>query len=69
MELNIKITNDDGRITTIMEKAFGNLWIKGPWICSGYLNISHSETHDNNGWFMTGDVATIDQGWIYANYR
>ena len=42
-------------------KAFGNLWIKGPWICSGYLNISHSEVHDNNGWFLTGDVASIDK--------
>ena len=41
-------------------KAFGNLWVKGPWICSGYLNISHSEVHDKNGWFLTGDVASID---------
>ena len=35
--------------------------MKGPWICSGYLNISNSETHLADGWFMTGDVATIDE--------
>ncbi|MBT7076663.1 MAG: AMP-binding protein, partial [Pelagibacterales bacterium] len=38
----------------------GNLWIRGPWICSGYLNIENSETHGEDDWFLTGDVATID---------
>ncbi len=59
--VKIKITNDNGDLLPHDGKAFGNLWIKGPWICSGYLNISHSEVHDKNGWFLTGDVASIDQ--------
>ena len=59
--VKIKITNDNGDLLPHDGKAFGNLWIKGPWICSGYLNISHSEVHDNNGWFLTGDVASIDK--------
>ena len=59
--VKIKITNDNGDLLPHDGKAFGNLWVKGPWICSGYLNISHSDTHDNNGWFLTGDVASIDE--------
>ena len=59
--VKIKITNDNGDLLPHDGKAFGNLWVKGPWICSGYLNISHSDTHDNNGWFLTGDVASIDR--------
>ncbi|MAI02463.1 MAG: long-chain-fatty-acid--CoA ligase [Rickettsiales bacterium TMED254] len=58
--VDIKITDDDGKELPRDGKCFGNLWVKGPWICSGYLNISNSDTHKDNGWFLTGDVATID---------
>ena len=58
--VELKITDDNG-ITLLNDgKAFGNLWIRGPWICSGYLNIEKSETHGEDDWFLTGDVATID---------
>ena len=59
--VKIKITDDNGSLLPNDGKAFGNLWVKGPWICSGYLNISNSEVHDKNGWFLTGDVASIDE--------
>ena len=58
--VDIKITNDAGTELKRDGKSFGNLWVKGPWICSGYLNISNSNTHLEDGWFLTGDVATID---------
>ena len=58
--VDIKITNDKGKELQRDGSSFGNLWIKGPWICSGYLNITKSDTHLNDGWFLTGDVATID---------
>ncbi len=59
--MKIKITNDNGEDLPHDGKAFGNLWVKGPWICSGYLNIPKSEVHDRKGWFLTGDVASIDE--------
>ncbi|MBF96929.1 MAG: 3-methylmercaptopropionyl-CoA ligase [Alphaproteobacteria bacterium MarineAlpha9_Bin4] len=59
--VKIKITNDDGEALPHDGKAFGNLWVKGPWICSGYLNMTNSDVHDENEWFLTGDVASIDQ--------
>lgn len=59
--VDIKIMDDERRELPRDGKSFGNLWVKGPWICSGYLNISNSETHEKDGWFLTGDVATIDE--------
>ncbi len=58
--VELKITDDNGITLPNDGKAFGNLWIRGPWICSGYLNIENSETHGDNNWFLTGDVATLD---------
>ena len=58
--VEIKITDENGITLPSNGKDFGNLWIRGPWICSGYLNIENSETHGKDDWFLTGDVATID---------
>jgi len=40
-------------------KAFGDLVIRGPWIARSYYKMPESERAD--GWFFTGDVATIDE--------
>ena len=39
-------------------KAFGDLLVRGPWIVSGYYKLAESPLKD--GWFPTGDVATLD---------
>ena len=41
-------------------QAFGQLKVRGPWVCSGYYKLEHSDAHDADGWFSTGDVATLD---------
>ena len=41
-------------------KAFGALKVRGPWIASGYFRMDQSSAHGADGWFDTGDVATID---------
>jgi acyl-CoA synthetase (AMP-forming)/AMP-acid ligase II len=39
----------------------GALQVRGPWICNDYYKLSGSaNTHTDDGWFETGDVATID---------
>jgi fatty-acyl-CoA synthase len=39
-------------------EAFGDLLVRGPWVVSGYYKLDKSPLVD--GWFPTGDVATID---------
>lgn len=45
--------------------AFGSLKVRGPWVASGYYGMSQVPGTegcpvDEDGWFETGDVATID---------
>jgi 3-(methylthio)propionyl---CoA ligase len=39
-------------------KAFGDLLVRGPWILKDYYKLGDSPLKD--GWFPTGDVATLD---------
>src|SRR4029453_6159466 len=38
------------------------LYVRGPWIASAYFRdeAASEEAFDSEGWFSTGDVATID---------
>jgi fatty-acyl-CoA synthase len=38
----------------------GALQVRGAWVCSGYYGHVHDAAHTADGWFNTGDVATID---------
>ena len=40
--------------------AFGELQIRGPWVVDGYFK-SDEQKLTADGWFPTGDVATIDE--------
>ena len=43
-----------------MAVAFGHLMVRGPWITNGYYQGEGGEILDADGFFDTGDVATID---------
>ena len=50
----------EGKLLPHDGKAFGDLLVRGPWITSDYFkNEGGSPLVD--GWFPTGDVATIDE--------
>jgi fatty-acyl-CoA synthase len=45
--------------------AFGEIQCRGPWIASGYNNDADPGKITEDGWFRTGDVATMDpDGYI-----
>jgi acyl-CoA synthetase (AMP-forming)/AMP-acid ligase II len=58
--VELKITDDDGRELPHDGKAFGHLMVRGPWIASGYFKGEGGQILDADGFFDTGDVATID---------
>ncbi|HMU85379.1 MAG TPA: AMP-binding protein, partial [Leptospiraceae bacterium] len=61
--VEVKIVDDENKDLPWDGSSSGELLVRGPWIASSYYN---AETPDGNaaftkdGWFRTGDVATID---------
>jgi acyl-CoA synthetase (AMP-forming)/AMP-acid ligase II len=57
--VEMKIVGDDGRELPRDGVAFGDLHVRGPWVIERYFRSDASPLVD--GWFPTGDVATIDR--------
>jgi fatty-acyl-CoA synthase len=58
--VEMKIVDDDGKELPRDGVAFGHLKVRGPSISSGYFKGEGGVILDEDGWFDTGDVATID---------
>jgi len=58
--VDMKIVDDDGAELPRDGVAFGNLLVRGPWITNGYFKGEGGTVLDNDDWFDTGDVATLD---------
>jgi fatty-acyl-CoA synthase len=57
--LEMKITDDEGRRLPQDGSAFGRYKVKGPYVASQYY-LNDAQTLDEEGFFDTGDVASID---------
>ncbi len=58
--IEMKITDQGGEELPWDGVAFGALKVRGPWVCSSYYKLDNDGVLDADGWFETGDVATID---------
>ena len=58
--VDLKITNDHGESLPWDGMSPGKLWARGAAVVKRYLKSS-SDIVDSEGWFDTGDVATIDR--------
>jgi fatty-acyl-CoA synthase len=61
--VDMKIVGDDGRELPHDGRASGELMVRGPWVVSRYFKGEGGDPlvyTDGQGWFPTGDVATID---------
>jgi fatty-acyl-CoA synthase len=68
--VELKIVDDEGRELPHDGVAFGRLLVRGPWITKGYFKGEGGQILDEEGWFDTGDVATIDaDGYIQITDR
>jgi fatty-acyl-CoA synthase len=67
--VEMKIVDAEGKSLPRDGKAFGELKVRGPWVCKGYYR-DDDEALDADGWFATGDVATIDaDGYMHITDR
>jgi fatty-acyl-CoA synthase len=58
--VDMKIVNEAGESLPHDGKTYGDLLVKGPWIIREYYKQEASSALVD-GWFPTGDVATIDE--------
>jgi fatty-acyl-CoA synthase len=60
--VEMKVVNDAGQRQPHDGISMGELLVRGPWIVSGYFEDAEANAAAMNedGWFRTGDVATID---------
>jgi acyl-CoA synthetase (AMP-forming)/AMP-acid ligase II len=57
--VDMKIVDDSGSELPWDGKTYGNLLVRGPWVIRNYFRGEGGDPLQD-GWFPTGDVATID---------
>jgi 3-(methylthio)propionyl---CoA ligase len=57
--VDMKIVDDAGKDLPWNARTYGNLLVKGPWVITSYFKKEGGDVLQD-GWFPTGDVATID---------
>jgi fatty-acyl-CoA synthase len=63
----MRIVDDEGLEVQWDGVEYGALQVRGPWVCSDYYKLDGTAgTHTIDGWFDTGDVATIDPNGYMA---
>ena len=58
--VDLKIVDEAGASLPWDGVAYGQLLVRGPWIASGYFKSEGGDVLDAEGYFPTGDIATID---------
>jgi fatty-acyl-CoA synthase len=68
--VEMKITDDEGRELPRDGKTFGRLKVRGPAVAKAYYKGEGAANFDDEGWFDTGDVATLDEhGYMQVTDR
>ncbi|MDF1726225.1 MAG: long-chain fatty acid--CoA ligase [Sulfitobacter sp.] len=57
--VELRVLDDAGNVLPHDGKQSGDLQVRGPWVTSGYFRGEGGDVLDAEGWFSTGDVATI----------
>lgn len=58
--VEMKIVDDEDKTLPCDGKIFGRLKVRGPAVAAAYFKGEGASNFDADGWFDTGDVATID---------
>jgi fatty-acyl-CoA synthase len=64
--LEQRLVDEDGAEVPADGKSMGELQLRGAWIASEYLDDERSAQTFVDGWYHTGDVATLDgEGYLH----
>ena len=68
--VELRLVGADGEILPHDGKSVGQLQVRGNWVISGYFKSEGGKVVDDDGWFGTGDVATINpDGYVQLTDR
>ncbi|MPZ56316.1 MAG: long-chain-fatty-acid--CoA ligase [Rhizobiales bacterium] len=68
--VEMKITDDSGRVLPWDGKTFGRLKVRGPAVARSYYKVEDDPVFEPDSFFDTGDVATIDRyGYMQVTDR
>ncbi len=69
--VEIRIVKEDGTIAPKDGETVGEIQIRGAWVISSYYKMEDNSAYfSNDGWFKTGDVATMDaNGYLHITDR
>ena len=59
--VEMRVVDEDGREAPRDGETAGRLMVRGPWVASGYFKGEGGAALDAEGWFDTGDIATLDR--------
>ncbi|MER3557905.1 MAG: long-chain fatty acid--CoA ligase [Thermus sp.] len=68
--VEVRVVNEEGEAPWD-GKTMGELQVRGPWVAASYYNLPEAQDRwTEDGWFRTGDVATIDpEGYVKITDR
>jgi acyl-CoA synthetase (AMP-forming)/AMP-acid ligase II len=59
--VDVRVVNESGEVPRD-DQTMGEVQLRGPWVAASYYNLPEQDNKwTEDGWFRTGDVATIDQ--------
>jgi fatty-acyl-CoA synthase len=69
--VDARIVDDTGQLMPWDGTSMGELQVRGPWVIASYYdNPDSAARFTDDGWFRTGDVATIDaEGYVQITDR
>jgi fatty-acyl-CoA synthase len=69
--VDVRIVDEEGRELPWDARSMGELQARGPWVVGSYYDNAESASRFTaDGWFRTGDVATIDaEGYVQITDR
>jgi len=69
--VDVRIVDDAGAVLPWDGESMGELQVRGPWVVASYYdNPESADRFTTDGWFRTGDVATIDgEGYVQITDR
>ncbi len=68
--VELRVVDETGKILPRDGKSPGALQVKGPWVAQAYFKHDGAAAFTDDGWFDTGDIATIDpEGYLRLTDR